>query len=1159
MTARSMSGRPKWVPIRSRGSRSAWLVACCALGFAGSSVQAQCPVGACSSEAQCSDGKFCTSDVCLNPGPSGFCICAHNDDQCDDGIYCDGQNFCDTGTDSCAEGPPPTCNSPLICSNVFQGCVECETSAQCTTAPNLHCNASGVCVQCTSTVQCQDGSFCNGQETCDTGTGTCQNASPLSCSRVCFKGTAPGSTCTTDASCGAGGRCVGKCSELRLQCVQCDADSDCNNGLFCDGDEKCANDLCVAGTAPVCKKCAGGANQGDPCSTNAECPSSTCTSGVSYCKEAQVHQCVPCLTDANCDDLNYCTENKCLTFPNGSTSCTFSLNDQICEGPDGLFCNGVEICNHQIGNPCSLFRNDANCCFHGRCTPPKACTTNSQCVTTQGQTCISNTCQPPIGCDSNAQCQSGQTCTNNGLPVATYGASLCNDGFSCSDDSCNESLNRCDHVNNAAHCSDGNPCTGTETCAPHNIQANQTTGCVPGTSVDCSPLDAYCSVGQCNAVNGQCQSVAAPGSNGLNCPDSDPCHIYSACNNGTCQEVLPAANDPFRCTTLEFRPSSIAPVPIGTTVQLDLYAVASGCNNNPPDALPCRGTSVRVSSIDAILSWNKTRLELKPAAAGDPNPFSPCTGQNACLACSNPSSYPWFQAGWNQDCGTGQDGLNFPCSGTPANDGNAHFHADVPPLCADGTTLAPPACATPSGLYVATVKFRTIAGGNAVVSIPKCAGANTTTGVTTPLATGTTSNILRTIGPSITIPVTCQSHAGCNDQNPCTNDVCSCTTAGCAGTCSYTNNTNTCDDGLFCTANDHCVGGVCVSTAQTCSPTQICNEITDQCMNAECFSNSQCETGLCTTDVCVNNLCQHTPVACNDGIACTVDVCDPETGACVFTPNDAVCNTGLFCTAARCDAVEGCVFDHECINNGVPGNPCPDAATCDEGTDTCGGCLAATVAVRGPRYLRVTPGNQGATPIAIKVVGDCNDAQSVCVASYVQSKCDGGSNNGNNCSTDADCPKACSADSQNAGAACTTNSQCIFGTCVGKCEAGTLGPVPYYKTSAQWGAVNVRGAQIRPNKNYLVHTLCNFPPVTLSAASEARTWKWGDVTGDGIVDGIDIVTIVNAFKGIYGGGTTFEQVNIWPCTPDKLIDGLDIVSDIDAFRGIPFPCTTVCP
>ena len=325
----------------------------------------------------------------------------------------------------------------------------------------------------------------------------------------------------------------------------------------------------------------------------------------------------------------------------------------------------------------------------------------------------------------------------------------------------------------------------------------------------------------------------------------------------------------------------------------------------------------------------------------------------------------------------------------------------------------------------------------------------------------------------------------------------------------------------------------------------------------ECTTNVDCDDGLgCTVDTCVTGSCQHTAVNCNDNVACTADACVEPNGTCTHTPNNTFCNpTNSFCSAAGCDPILGCVYDHECISD--DGNPCPHPATCNDTTNTCGGCNAPSVVAGGSRYLLVTPAAQGSTPVALRVFGDCGDAQSSCVAQYVQSKCNGGSNNGLNCNTDANCPKRCVGGPTN-GAVCTIASDCPLGACAGICDTGTLAPTPYYKTASQWGTAKVRGAQIRPGADYLVETACNFPGVVSSAAANARTWKWGDVDNNGIVNAIDVTNLVNAFKGFFGP-FTFEQMNLFGCVPDDVLNTLDISVCVDAFRGFAYPCGNTCP
>jgi hypothetical protein len=113
-----------------------------------------------------------------------------------------------------------------------------------------------------------------------------------------------------------------------------------------------------------------------------------------------------------------------------------------------------------------------------------------------------------------------------------------------------------------------------------------------------------------------------------------------------------------------------------------------------------------------------------------------------------------------------------------------------------------------------------------------------------------------------------------------------------------------------------------------------------------------CDDGdACTNDVCDPDLlqCTHTPVTCNDNQECTVDSCDHTLG-CVYAPvangqscgnpllacgascqagrctGGVSCNDGNACTADSCDAARGC--QHTAV---------PDGQACDDHSSlTCG-------------------------------------------------------------------------------------------------------------------------------------------------------------------------------------------------------------------------------
>lgn len=104
----------------------------------------------------------------------------------------------------------------------------------------------------------------------------------------------------------------------------------------------------------------------------------------------------------------------------------------------------------------------------------------------------------------------------------------------------------------------------------------------------------------------------------------------------------------------------------------------------------------------------------------------------------------------------------------------------------------------------------------------------------------------------------CDDNSDCNDGNSCTDDVCNIS----AGTCQNINDdTNTYDDGLFCTINDRCVAGSGVVDLRSV----------------------------------------------DDGVSCTVDSCDEVNNLVIHTANDNLCDDGLWCTGTEtCDLVFGC-------------------------------------------------------------------------------------------------------------------------------------------------------------------------------------------------------------------------------------------------------------
>jgi hypothetical protein len=218
-----------------------------------------------------------------------------------------------------------------------------------------------------------------------------------------------------------------------------------------------------------------------------------------------------------------------------------------------------------------------------------------------------------------------------------------------------------------------------------------------------------------------------------------------------------------------------------------------------------------------------------------------------------------------------------------------------------------------------------------------------------------------------------------------------------------------------------------------------------------------CDDGnACTTDVCDMPLehgaagCSHNPVVCNDGNACTADGCDPATGCfhtdisaqcddqnacttdtcnpetgCVHTP--IVCNDGSACTADSCDPATGCVHTAIVCNDGnaCTADSCAPATGCVH-TDTSANCNdsnACTTDTCNPATGCVH------TPIVCNDNSACTADSCVpatgCVHTNTAPQC-----NDNNACTQDGCDPATGCTHTDISSQCNDNSACTNDSCV---------------------------------------------------------------------------------------------------------------------------------
>jgi hypothetical protein len=257
--------------------------------------------------------------------------CEINED-CDDGLFCNGAETCDSGT--CQAGSDP-CPGQL-CDESGDVCVDCLVDGDCDDGG--YCNGAETCVSSVCqpgvSVDCDDGIACT-TDSCNEGTDTCDNTpNDGLCDDSLFCNGAE--SCDTGLGCQTGSDpCPGQyCDETGDTCYECEDNADCDDGLFCNGAETCVSRTCQAGSDPcpgqlcdetgdVCVDCLGDGDcdDGEYCNGTETCVGGVCQPGV----------------NVDCDDSIACTTDSCNE---GTDTCDNTPDDGSCD--DGLLCNGTE-------------------------------------------------------------------------------------------------------------------------------------------------------------------------------------------------------------------------------------------------------------------------------------------------------------------------------------------------------------------------------------------------------------------------------------------------------------------------------------------------------------------------------------------------------------------------------------------------------------------------------------------------------------------------------------------------------------------------------------------------------------------------------------------------------------------------------------------------
>jgi len=187
-----------------------------------------------------------------------------------------------------------------------------------------------------------------------------------------------------------------------------------------------------------------------------------------------------------------------------------------------------------------------------------------------------------------------------------------------------------------------------------------------------------------------------------------------------------------------------------------------------------------------------------------------------------------------------------------------------------------------------------------------------------------------------------------------------------------------------------------------------------------CSSDAECDDRLgCNgVETCALGTCQPgTPIVCNDGVACTDDICDNDTASCVSIPVDALCGDGTFCNGSEiCSPGTGC-------GGGV--DPCP-GQQCNENTNTCIECSVNGDCNDGQfcNGAEICSAQQTCTSGSAPCGGQyCDESSNSCEECVIDAHCDDGQfcNGTESCSGAGSCQSGTSVNCSD-GIACTSDS-----------------------------------------------------------------------------------------------------------------------------------------
>ena len=538
----------------------------------------------------------------------------------------------------------------------------------------------------------------------------------------------------------------------------------------------------------------------------------------------------------------------------------------------------------------------------------------NQDVDCQDPICLGRSCDDGDACTQADACQAG-ACTG-ASPVVCSPLDQCHDAGVC-DPGTGVCSNPAKPDNST--CDDGDACTQADTC-----QAGACTGANP---VVCNDLN-LCTVDQCYPPTGQCLFMPVNCSNGLFCDGMETCNPA----NGACQPALPPDCSDQDACTLDACDESIDAC---THVRTKTLLGTDGSGANLYRINPATGAASPIGSMGfpapSIAADPATGVLYAGQGAGDPNLYTVDIDTGATTLVGN-AGFP----------GSSLAGLAFDSAG--------HLYAAVNVIDDGGTgadTLA--ILDKTTGLGVAIGPFGAGIGGNggpggiegiAFNGSGQLYGTSARQANSNPASVPTLYTIDVTTGAATAVgPL-----VNASGQPPA---------GGVVGL-------DFDSDGTLYGGTGQGTGYLVRINPATGLFTLVGPSVSRSLaglafLPCGCFGDAECGDGIaCTTDGCnaQTGTCEHQQVVCEDGDPCTTDACDPANGLCTFDPTpQAQCNDGNACTQ-----------DDLCVPGAQAGLSCQGTPfTCDDGTactaDSCdplAGCVYQPISVLEPLSLLFT-------------------------------------------------------------------------------------------------------------------------------------------------------------------------------------------------------------